>query len=247
MLRSYLIWSQSLNLDGRRGTTDDVATIPFHLSSVRESTNYMSRPFFHVIFPSLFCLLLLLAPFTVPYRIVVEMPEDLEMWPYHLRFRFFTMVKRSSCTPIWYARQVTNGTRTPNFMLTSTITLMTRRIQALKMRCHSRLWIIAYMAMWWTRRFTVEYRMQLECNFSCQREIREYAYQYHLLLVWRTTYQGSAYQIPDIWARNPACQKRGGNSLSRPNDWTSGKSTLGSNGEHLIHCTTAHINSCMRI
>ena len=47
-----------------------------------------------------FCLPLLLAPFTVPCRIVFAMPEDLEMWPYHLSFRFFTMVRRSSCTPI---------------------------------------------------------------------------------------------------------------------------------------------------
>ena len=46
-----------------------------------------------------FCLPLLLATFTVPCRIVFAMPEDLEMWPYHLSFRFFTMVRRSSCTP----------------------------------------------------------------------------------------------------------------------------------------------------
>ena len=47
-----------------------------------------------------FWLRLLLVPFTVPCRIVFAMPEDLEMWPYHLSFRFFTMVRRSSCTPI---------------------------------------------------------------------------------------------------------------------------------------------------
>ena len=39
----YLISSQSLNLGGRRGTTDDVATIPFHPSlssaALRESPN----------------------------------------------------------------------------------------------------------------------------------------------------------------------------------------------------------------
>ena len=33
-----------------------------------------------------FCLPLLLAPFTVPCRIVFAMPEDLEMWPYYLSF-----------------------------------------------------------------------------------------------------------------------------------------------------------------
>ena len=57
-----------------------------------------------LILPShlFFCLPLLLAPFTVPCRIVFAMPEDLEMWPYHLSFRFFTMVRRSSCTPTAY-------------------------------------------------------------------------------------------------------------------------------------------------
>ena len=54
-----------------------------------------SRRFLDVIFPSL-----LLAHFTVLCRIVFAMPQDLEMWPYHLSFRFFTMVRRSSCTPI---------------------------------------------------------------------------------------------------------------------------------------------------
>ena len=47
-----------------------------------------------------FCLPLLLAPFTVSCRIVFAMPKDLEMWLYHLSFRFFTMVRSSSCTPI---------------------------------------------------------------------------------------------------------------------------------------------------
>ena len=101
-LRSLI--SQSLKLGGRRGTTYDVATIPFHpsLSSValRESPNPF--PVHSLILSShlFFCLPLLLAPFTVPCRIVFTMPEDLEMWPYHLSFRFFTMVRRSSCTPI---------------------------------------------------------------------------------------------------------------------------------------------------
>ena len=45
-----------------------------------------------------FCLPLILAPFTVTCRIVFAMPKDLEMWPNHLSFRFFTMVGRSSCT-----------------------------------------------------------------------------------------------------------------------------------------------------
>ena len=102
---SYLISSQSLYLAGRRGTTDDVATIPFHPSlssaALRESPNPI--PVHSLMLSShLFCLPLLLAPFTVPCGIVFAMPEDLEMWPYHLSFRFFTMVRRSSCTPITF-------------------------------------------------------------------------------------------------------------------------------------------------
>ena len=100
----HLISSQSLNLGGRRGTTDDVATIPFHPSlssaALRESPNPIPVHSLMLSSHLFFCLPLLLAPFTVPCRIVFAMPEDLEMWPYHLSFRFFTMVKRSSCTPI---------------------------------------------------------------------------------------------------------------------------------------------------
>ena len=101
---THLISSQSLNLGSRRGTTDDVATIPFHPSlssaALRESPN--SIPVHSLMLSShlFLCLPLLLAPFTVPRRIVFVMPEDREMWPCHLSFRFFTMVRRSSCNPI---------------------------------------------------------------------------------------------------------------------------------------------------
>ena len=43
VISSHLISSQSVEVGGRRGTTDDVATIPFHLSlssvALRESPN----------------------------------------------------------------------------------------------------------------------------------------------------------------------------------------------------------------
>ena len=87
-----LISSQSLNLGGRRG--HDVATIPFHPSlssaALRESPNPI--PVHSLVWSShlSFCLPLLLAPFTVPCRIVFAMLEDFEMWPYHLSFRFLT-------------------------------------------------------------------------------------------------------------------------------------------------------------
>ena len=100
---NIIISSQFPNLGGHQATTDDVATIPFHpsLSSavLRESPNPI--PIHSLMLSSylFFCLPLLLAPFTVPCRTVFAMPEDLEMWLYHLSFHFFTMVRRSSCTP----------------------------------------------------------------------------------------------------------------------------------------------------
>ena len=103
-LSSHLISSQSFNLGGRQGTTDDVATIPFHPSLSSAALRVPPNPIpVHSLMLSshlFFCLPLLLAPFTVPCRIVFAMPEDLEIWPYHLSFLFFTIVRRSSCTPI---------------------------------------------------------------------------------------------------------------------------------------------------
>ena len=69
------ISSQSLNFGGRRGTTDDIARIPFHPSlssaALRESPNPI--PIHSLMLSShlFFCLPLLLAPFTVSYRIVL--------------------------------------------------------------------------------------------------------------------------------------------------------------------------------
>ena len=96
-----LIPSQSLSLDGRRSTADEVAAKPFHLSlfpaAVWESPNSIPIHFLMLSSRLFFCLPLL-APFTVPFKIA--MSEDLEMWPCYLSFRFFTMVRRSSCTPV---------------------------------------------------------------------------------------------------------------------------------------------------
>ena len=110
----YIISSQSLNLGCRRGTTVDFPTIPFHtsLSSValRKSPNPISVRSLMLYSHLFFCLPLLLAPFTAPCRIVFAMPEDLEMWLYYLSFRFFTMVRRSSCTLIafWILLRITS-------------------------------------------------------------------------------------------------------------------------------------------
>ena len=100
----HLISSQSLNLGGHRGTTDDIATISFHPSlssaALRESPNPIPVHSLMLSSHLFFYLPLLLAPFTVPCRIVFAKPEDLEMWPYHLSFHFCTMVRRSSCTQL---------------------------------------------------------------------------------------------------------------------------------------------------
>ena len=63
-----------------------------------------------------FCLPLLLALFNVPRRTVFAIPEDLEMWTYHLSFRFFPMV-RSSCTLIAFWIQL----RTSSFVTWSSL------------------------------------------------------------------------------------------------------------------------------
>ena len=76
---------QSLNLGGRRGTIDDVATIHFHTSlssaALRKSPNPIPVHFLMLSFHLVFCLPLRLAPFTVPCRIVFAMPEDLVLHP----------------------------------------------------------------------------------------------------------------------------------------------------------------------
>ena len=96
LVSCHLISSLSLNLGGRRGTTDDVAIIPFHPSmssaAIRESPNSIPVHSLMLYSHLLFCLPLLLAPFTVHCGIVFAIPENLEMWPYHLSFRFCIMV-----------------------------------------------------------------------------------------------------------------------------------------------------------
>ena len=93
-----------ITLEGRRGTTDDFATTPFHLilfsATLVELAKYI--PVHSLILSShlFFCLPLFLFPFRVPCRIVFAKPEDLETWPNHLSFRFLTRVWSSSQTPM---------------------------------------------------------------------------------------------------------------------------------------------------
>ena len=93
-----------ITLGGRRGTTDEFATIPFHLDLFSAALVELAKsiPVHSLILSShlFFCLPLFLFPFTVPCRIVFAKPEDLETWPNHLSFRFLTRVRRSSYSPM---------------------------------------------------------------------------------------------------------------------------------------------------
>ena len=93
-----------ITLEGRPGTTDEFATIPFHLDlfSVALVELAKSIPVHSLILSShLFsCLPLFLFPFTVPCRIVFAKSEDLAKWPNHLSFRFLTRVRSSSYSPM---------------------------------------------------------------------------------------------------------------------------------------------------
>ena len=93
-----------ITLGGRRGTTDEFATIPFHLDLFSAALVELAKsiPVHSLILSShrYFCLPLFLFPFTVPCRIVFAKPEDLETWPNHLSFRFLTRVRSSSYSPM---------------------------------------------------------------------------------------------------------------------------------------------------
>ena len=103
LLKTYSILFYPITLEGRRGTTDEFATIPFHLDlfSAAQVELAKSIPVHSLILSShlFFCLPLFLFPFTVPCRIVFAKPEDLETWPNHLSFRFLTRVRSSSYSP----------------------------------------------------------------------------------------------------------------------------------------------------
>ena len=100
----YSILFYPITLEGRRGTTDEFATIPLHLVLFSAALVELSKsiPVHSLILSShlFFCLPLFLFPFTVPCRIVFAKPEDLETWPNHLSFRFLTRVRSSANSPM---------------------------------------------------------------------------------------------------------------------------------------------------
>ena len=95
---------QSLNREGRWGTTDDFETSFLHFSlfftALWDLPN--SRPVHSLMLPShlFLCLTCLLPPFTVPCEMVLARPDERETWPYHSSLRLFTIVRRSSCGPV---------------------------------------------------------------------------------------------------------------------------------------------------
>ena len=93
-----------ITFEGRRGTTDELATIPLHLVLFSAALVELAKSIPDhslILFSHLFfCLPLLLFPFTVPCRIVFAKPEDLEILANHLSFRFLTRVRRSSYSPM---------------------------------------------------------------------------------------------------------------------------------------------------
>ena len=100
----YSILFYPITLGGRRGTTDEFATIPFHLDLFSAALVELAKsiPVHSLILSShlFYCLPFFLFPFTVPCRIVFAKPEDLETWPNHLSFRFLTRVRSSSYSPM---------------------------------------------------------------------------------------------------------------------------------------------------
>ena len=94
-----------ITLEGRWGTTDEFAIVPFHfvLFSAALVELAKSIPVHSLILSShlFFCLpFFLLFPFTMPCRIVFAKPEDLETWPNHLSFHFLTRVRSLSYSPM---------------------------------------------------------------------------------------------------------------------------------------------------
>ena len=104
VITAYYHHHQSLNREGRWGTTDDFATIFLHFSLFSTALWDIlanSRPVQSLMLSShlVLCLSCLLPRFTVPCKKVLTRPDERETWPYHCSLRLFTII-RSSCGPI---------------------------------------------------------------------------------------------------------------------------------------------------
>ena len=91
-------------VNDRWGATD-VASLPFHFilfsASLTASQNCNPVHSAKLFSQHFFCRSLLLPPCTVPYKIVLASPDDLDTCPnVHFNLRFFTVVKISSYGPM---------------------------------------------------------------------------------------------------------------------------------------------------
>ena len=95
---------QSLNREGRWGTTYDFATSFLHFSLFSTALWDLpnSRPVNSLMLSSnlFLCPPCRLPPFTVPCKMVLARPHERETWPYHCSLHLFMKVRRSSCGPI---------------------------------------------------------------------------------------------------------------------------------------------------
>ena len=88
---------QSLNHEGRWGTTDDFATSFLHFSLFSTALWDLpnSRPVHSLMLSShlFICPPCLLLPFTEPCKMVLARPDEREVCPYQCSLRLFTMVR----------------------------------------------------------------------------------------------------------------------------------------------------------
>ena len=71
----------------------------------------LSNPWSLMLSSHLFlCLPCLLSSFTVPCKMVLARPDELETWPYRCSLRLFLIVRRSSCGPVacWILAQTSS-------------------------------------------------------------------------------------------------------------------------------------------
>ena len=80
----YSILFYPIALEGCRDTIDEFATIPFHLVLFSAALVELAKsiPVHSLIlsFHLFFCLPFVLCPYTVPCRIALAKPEDIQMW-----------------------------------------------------------------------------------------------------------------------------------------------------------------------
>ena len=93
-----------LNLEGHWGATDDFTSNFLHFPPLSTALWDLanSRPVHPLMLSShlFLCLPSLHSPFTVPRKMVLARPDELEICPYRCSLHLFTMVRRSSCCPI---------------------------------------------------------------------------------------------------------------------------------------------------